>query len=74
MHVFCWKVQKANQDAAPKLGVEFGLIINDMHEALNQVELHMKIREVGRNAASQTLQHEHTVLRRRYGKQLPYIY
>lgn len=55
MHVFSWQIQKANHDAAPKVGIELGLIINDMHKALGEVELHMEVWEVGRYAAPQAL-------------------
>jgi len=56
MHVFCWQIQQPNHNAAPKLGIKLGLIINDMHKALGEVEFHMEVWEVGRNAATQALQ------------------
>lgn len=56
MHIFCRQVQKANHDAASKVGIELGLIIDDVHKALGQVELHMKVREIGGNATPQALQ------------------
>ena len=55
VHVFCWQIQKANHDAATKMGVKFGLVVDDMNEALGEVELDVKVGEVGRNAAPQSL-------------------
>lgn len=56
MHVFRWQIQQPNHNAAPELGVKLGLIINDMHKALGEVKLHVEVRKVCRNAASQALQ------------------
>ena len=55
MHVLFRQAQQANHDAAPKLSIKLGLVINDVHKALCEVELNMKVWEVGRNAAPQTL-------------------
>ena len=56
VHVLCRQVQQSNHDTASKLGIKLGLIVNDMHEAFGEVELHMEVGEVGRNAAPQALQ------------------
>lgn len=55
VHIFWRQTQQANQDAASKLRVKLGLVINDMDKALDQVELHMEVGEIGWNAAFQTL-------------------
>ena len=55
VHVFWWQTKQANEDAASKLRIKLGLIINDMDKALDQIELHMEVGEVCRNAAFQTL-------------------
>ena len=60
VHVFCRQVQKSNHDAAPKLGIELGLIIDDMHKAFCEVELHMEVRELGGNTAPQALHQKQT--------------
>ena len=56
VHVLCGEPKQPNQDAAAKLGIEFGLIINNMNEALNQVELHVEVGEICWDAAFQALQ------------------
>ena len=56
VHVFGRQVQQPDHDAPPKLGIELGLIVDDVHKAFCEVELHMEVGEVGRNTASQTLQ------------------
>ena len=55
VHVFCRKVQQSDHDTAPKLGIEFGLIIDDVHKAFCKVELHMKVGKIGGNTAPQAL-------------------
>ena len=62
MHVFGRQVEQADHDAASKLGIKLGLIINDMHEALDEVELHMEVGKVGGYAASQSLHFHHPKL------------
>ena len=42
------------------MGIELGLIINDVHKAFCEVELHMEVRKVGGNAAPQALQQKQT--------------
>ena len=55
MHALLRQSQQSDQDAAPKVGVKLSLIIYDVHKPLGQIDLHMEVGEVGRNAAAQTL-------------------
>lgn len=56
VHVFSRQPKQTNEDATAKLGVKFGLVINDMDKTFDQVELHMEVGEVCWYAAFQPLQ------------------
>jgi hypothetical protein len=55
VHVFLGQAQQGDEDASTKQWVKEGLIVNDVHKTLHQVQLDMEVREVGWYAASKTL-------------------